>query len=116
MIPSPIPIPKYPDLRGPINNVQAMAEEQKWKIEVTLYRTEDGELELDHDADGVQGVGDIYALHRANQFYNALKEDSESLNEEGREIMDKARELNEELIGEIGKAVFQEEDGMNGES
>ncbi len=88
-----------------------MAQQQQWKIEVTLYQNEDGEMELDHNAEGVQGVGDIYALHRANEFYNALKEDSESLNDEGREIMDKARELNEELIGEIGKAVFADEEG-----
>lgn len=90
-------------------------QERTWKIEVTLYKTDDGELQFDHNADGVQGVGDIYSLHRVNAFYDALKEDQESLNEEGKQIMEKAKELNEELIGEIGQAVFNTEEGDQGE-
>lgn len=89
--------------------------EVSWNIEVTLYRSEDGELQFDHNADGVQGVGDIYALQRVNAFYDALKEDQQSLNEEGKQIMEKAKELNEELIGEVGQAVFDSEEGNSEE-
>ena len=105
---------EYPDL-SPENLKTTEMQQQQWKIEVTLYKTDDGELQFDHNADGVQGVGDIYALHRVNAFYDALKEDQESLNEEGRQIMEKAKELNEELIGEIGQAVFQEGENDQGQ-
>ncbi len=88
---------------------------QKWSIEVTLYEDEDGNLEYDHDADGVQGVGDIYAFDRVNRFYDALKEDEDAMTDEARELMEQAKALNEELIGEIRRAIFEGKAGEEGE-
>lgn len=80
----------------------------KWNIEVNLYEDQEGNLEFDQNAGGTQGVGDIYAFDRVNKFYQALEEDEEAMTEEGRELVKQAKALNEELIGELRRALFEE--------
>ena len=83
----------------------------KWNIEVNLYKDQEGNLEFDQNADGTQGVGDIYAFNRVNKFYQALEEDEDAMTEEGRELVKQAKALNEELIGELRRALFEEDEG-----
>jgi hypothetical protein len=87
----------------------------KWNIEVNLYEDQEGNIEFDQNADGTQGVGDIYAFNRVNKFYEALEEDEEAMTEEGRELVKQAKALNEELIGELRRALFEDGEEADGE-
>lgn len=87
----------------------------EWNIQVSLYEDDDGNLEFDHNANGTQGVGDIYAFNRVNRFYEALEEDEEAMTDEGKELVKQAKALNEELIGELRRALFEGEEGEEDE-
>lgn len=78
----------------------------KWNIEVNLYEDQEGNLEFDQNADGTQGVGDIYSLDRVNKLYESLESD-DAMSEEGKQTLQEAKALNQELIGELHRILFE---------